>query len=152
MIPAIGGGQRASGHDAGSPASSRILVVDEAQVVRATLVEILRKLGVPDEDVEEATSAEEALAAFRRAPPHVVFAELVGVHPEDGLEVIHEMLERAPRAKVVLVTAEPRDSPEVRAAIRAGVFALVEKPLRHEKIRQVLQDLHAEEGGVERLR
>ena len=150
MIPAIGGAQRDDAQAA--PTSSRILIVDEALVVRNTLVEILRKLGVPMEDVEQATSADEALAAFRRDPPHVVFAELVGVHPEDGLEVVHEILERAPTAKVVLVTAEPRDSPEVRAAIRAGVFALVEKPLRHEKIRQVLQDLQAEEGGVERLR
>ena len=149
MIPALGG---AAPGEPEVAQSTHVLVVDEALPVRRTLVDILLKLGVASGDIHEATSADEALAAFRKDTPHVVFAELVGVHPEDGLEVIHEMLERAPTAKVVLVTAEPRDSPEVRAAIRAGVFALIEKPLRHDKIRQVLQDLAAEEGGIERLR
>lgn len=150
MIPALGRTEEAT-----TPAvarASRILVVDEALPIRRALVEILHKLGVTDADIEQATSPEEALEAFRRETPHVVFSEFIGVHAEDGLEVIHEMLDRAPEAKIVLVTAEPRDAPEVRAAVRAGVFAIVEKPLRHDKIRQVLQDLAAEEGGIERYR
>lgn len=151
MIPALGAGS-GSTEAPEAVAPSRVLILDEALPVRRTLVEILHKLGIADTDIEETSSPEEALASFRRDPPHVVFAELVGVHPEDGLEVIHEMLDRAPNAKIVLVSAEARDSPEVRAAIRAGVFAFIEKPLRHEKIRQVMQDLAAEEGGIERLR
>lgn len=150
MIPALGGTHDMPAEAAARP--SRVLVLDEAVPVRNALAEILHKLGFPVADLEQASTAEEALAAFRREVPHVVFAELVGVHPEDGLEVIHEMLERAPGVRVVLVTAEARDSPEVRAAVRAGVFAIVEKPLRHEKIRQVLADLAAEEGGIERFR
>lgn len=149
MIPALGGKEVPQEAEA-SP--ERVLIMDEALPVRNALAEILQKLGVAEHDVELTSTAEEALAAFRRETPHVVFAELIGIHPEDGLEVIHEMLDRAPRAKIVLVTAEPRDSAEVRAAVRAGVFAVVEKPLRHEKIRQVMQELMAEEGGIERLR
>lgn len=149
MIPAIGSSEAG---EAPAFTSNRILILDEALPVRNTLVDILRKLGIDDGDVEQTTSADEALEAFRREVPHVVFAELVGIHPEDGLEVIHEMLDAAPGIKIVLITAEPRDSAEVRAAVRAGVFALIEKPLRHEKIRQVMQELSAEEGGIERLR
>ncbi|HEX2022619.1 MAG TPA: response regulator [Candidatus Thermoplasmatota archaeon] len=152
MIPAMGKGEAASAPPASAARHGRILVVDEAVPIRNTLVEILLKLGVAEGDVEQASSGDEALAAFRREVPHVVFAELVGVHPEDGLEIVHEMLDRAPQVRIVLVTAEARDSPEVRAAVRAGVFAIVEKPLRHEKIRQVLSDLAAEEGGIERFR
>lgn len=129
-----------------------LLVLDEAVPVRTALLEILQKLGTPGGHILQAATSAEALALFAEQRPHVVFAELVGVHPEDGLEVILEMLDREPSTRVVLVTAEPREGPEVRAAIRAGVFALVEKPLRHEKIRQVLQDLQAEEGGIERFR
>lgn len=150
MIPAFGPqgvAQEEKGRRHGA-----VLVLDESLPVRLKMVEILRKLGTADANIVQATTAEEALAAFREARPALVFAELVGVHPEDGLDVLHEMLEIDPAARIVLVTSEPRDSPEVRAAIRAGVFAYVEKPLRHEKIRAILADLEAEEGGIERFR
>jgi DNA-binding NtrC family response regulator len=150
MIPSLG--SRPDEASRGRQRARRVLVVDEAPPVVRALVEALQKLGVPREDVRIAMGAHEALDAFRKDPPDVVFAELVGTRPEDGLEVVHEMLDAAPHVKVVLVTAEPRDSPEVRAAIRAGAFAFIEKPLRHDKIRQVMQDLESEEGGIERFR
>ena len=152
MIPAVGASPRSTPASAGAAAHPRVLVVDEALPVRSTLVEILHKLGTPDHDIAVATNEDEALAWFKADSPRLVFAEFIGVHNEDGLEVLHEMLERAPGVKIVLVTAEPRDAPEVRAALRAGIFAYVEKPVRHEKIRAVLQDLEAEEGGIERMR
>jgi len=132
--------------------TSRVLVIDDALPIRRALAEALGKLGVRTDDLLEATDEAEALELFATAHPHVVFTEFVGVRTEDGLEVIHEMLERDPSARIVLVTAEPRDSPEVRAAIRAGVFAYIEKPIRHEKIRAVLQELEAEEGGTRGVR
>lgn len=148
MIPVIGAGASPL---RGTTAQG-YLVLEEAQPVRNQLREILAKLGIPAEDIAFAATGQEALAHFGDAHPYVVFAELVGVHPEEGLEIVHEMLERAPEARVVLVTAEPRDSPEVRAAVRAGVFAVIEKPLRAEKVRAALQDLHNEESKIERLR
>lgn len=150
MIPGLG--KRHEDPPSGGHRHGRVLILDEALPIRNSLAEILRKLGVPDAGVIHATNPAEALAAFLPTPPEVVFAEFVGIHAEDGLEVIHEILDRFPRVRIVLLTAEPRESPEVRAAIRAGVFAYVEKPIRHEKIRAVLQDLEAEEGGIERLR
>lgn len=150
MIPALGSREDKPPAPRQRPRS--ILVLDEAQPVRSALTEILHKLGVARDDIRVATTAEEAIALFKADAPTVVFTELVGVHAEEGLEVIHEMLERSPECKIVLVTAESRDAPEVRAAIRSGVFAYVDKPLRHDKIRQVLQDLAAEEGGIERFR
>lgn len=150
MIPSLG----ARDVDArpGRQRSRRVLVLDEALPVQRALVEALAKVGVPREDVTVAATAEEALAAFRNDPPDVVFAELVGTRPEDGLEVVHEMLDLSPETKVVLATAEPREGAEVRAAVRAGVFAVIEKPLRSDKVRQVLQEMETEEGGIERYR
>lgn len=129
-----------------------VLVVDESLPVRLKMVEILQKLGTPGGHILQATTPEEALAAFRDKRPRLVFAELIGVHPEDGLDILHEMLEIEPTSRIVLVTSEPREGAEVRAAIRAGVFAYVEKPLRHEKIRAIVQEMEAEEGGIERFR
>lgn len=152
MIPSVGGRAGEAQRAPERQRPRRVLVVDEAPPVVRALLEALQKSGVAREDVRVAAGAEEALEAFRSETPDVVFAELVGTRPEDGLEVVLEMLDRAPETKVVLVTAESREAPEVRAAIRAGAFAFIEKPLRHEKVRQVMQDLESEEGGIERFR
>lgn len=146
MIPAIG-----SGVPMGSSGQG-YLVLEEAEPVRNQLRDILAKLGVAMEDVAFVGTGEEALARFAQAPPHVVFMELIGVHPEEGLEIVHEMLSRAPETRIVLVTAEARESAEVRAAVRAGAFAVIEKPLRADKVRAVMQELNAEESAIERLR
>ncbi len=154
MIPSLGKNRDAPTPEERPrpPSTGRIRVADVAEPVRRTLLDILRKLGTPESDVIVATSPEETLALFKKHNPSLVFLELLGVQPEDGLEVIHEILDTGPEVRVVLVTAEPDDAPEVRAAIRAGVFAVIHKPLRHEKIRQVISDLETELGGVERLR
>lgn len=153
MIPTLGRGGRTEPEPAAAPARvQKILVADEALPIRRTLMEILKKLGTPESALFTASEPDEILRVFELVRPTIIFSELLGVHPEDGLEVLHEILDRDPLAKIVLITAEPRESPEVRAAIRAGVFAVVEKPLRHEKIRQVLADLESEEGGIERFR
>jgi DNA-binding NtrC family response regulator len=152
VIPAFGADR--SGQPAGPPvqAARLVLVLDEALPVRRGLQEILGKLGVPESDVAMAETPEEALALFRKETPRLVFTEFIGVHPDEGLDMIHAMLEMAPACKIVLLTSEPRDAPEVRAAIRAGVFAHLEKPLRHDKIRQLMTELESEEGGIERFR
>lgn len=151
MIPTLGRARDMQAEEA-APSFQRILVCDEAVPIRRALLDALKKMGIAETEIFSAAQPEEALTIFAKERPTVVFTEFLGVHPEDGLEVVHEMLEREPQTKVVLVTAEPIDGPEVRAAIRAGVFAVVAKPLRHEKIRQVLSDLESEAGGIERFR
>ncbi len=151
MIPTLGKNREAT-EEVVVATPQRVLIADEALPIRRILLEILHKLGTSADRIIVATDAEETLAAFREHRPQLAFVEFMGVHLEDGLDVIHAMLETDPEARIVLLTAEPRESPEVRAAIRAGVFAVVEKPLRHEKIRAVLADLESEIGGIERYR
>lgn len=130
----------------------RVLIVDEALPVRRKLVDILQRAGLSAEQVRAAASSEEGLEAYTLYRPDVVFTEMVGEDPEAGLEMVLEMLSIDPRTRVVLVTAEPPESPLVRQAVRTGVFAVVPKPLRHEKIRAVLAEIESEEGGIERYR
>ena len=129
----------------------KVLVVDEALPVRRKLLDILHRAGVPASEVKMAEHAEEALAIFALEHPTLVFCELVG-EASRGLEMVLEMLTVDPQSKIVLVTAEDPASPLVRQAIRAGVFGVILKPLRHEAIRSILAELGSEEGGIERFR
>lgn len=128
-----------------------VLVVDEALPVRRKLLDTLHRAGVAASEVILAQSAEEALEAFATRHPSLVLCELVGA-PQEGLQMVLEMLSLDPQAKVVLVTAEDPASPFVRQAVRAGVFGVVRKPLRHEAVRSVLAEIEAEETGIERFR
>lgn len=139
-------GRRAAG------ASMGILIADEHAPIRTKLLDILHQVGVPGREVQVSSSAAEAWDVFSRARPRLVFMELLADDPQGGLELVHRMLDADPAVKLVLVTADSPSSPTVRAAVRAGIFAVVEKPLRHEKIRQVLQEIESEEGGIERFR
>lgn len=129
----------------------KVLVVDEALPIRRKLLDILHRAGIPAQEVHMAESADAALELFAREHPTLIFCEFVG-EGSHGLEMVLEMLSIDPHAKIVLVTAEDRASPSVRQAIRAGAFGIVQKPLRHEAIRQILNEIEAEEGGVERFR
>ena len=128
-----------------------VLVVDEAAPVRRKLLDILHRAGVPAGEISLVENADDALESFARSHASLVFTELVE-SPERGLEMVLEMLSLDPHVKIVLVTAEEANSPAVRAAIRAGVFGVVRKPLRHEAIRSILSEIEAEEGGIERYR
>lgn len=126
------------------------LVFESSPAARKALLDSLRKLGIPTDETAIATTLEEAFHSFTADAPRLVFMELPDA--AGGIEALEEMLARRPEARVVLVTAESCDSPGVRRAVRAGVFALVEKPLRSDRLRQVLNELEAEESSIERLR
>lgn len=129
-----------------------VLLVDEAFPVQRKLLDILHRTGVPAAQVRTASDPDAAMEAFATHHAGLVFTEFVGRRPEEGLDMILDMLRLDPQAKIILVTAEPVESTLVRAAVRAGVFAVVEKPLRHDKIRAVIAEIESEEGGIERFR
>lgn len=130
----------------------RVLVVDDALPIRRKLLEILHRAGLSGQQVATVETPEKAFEAFVRDHPSLVFTELVGPDVDAGLAMVLEMLQVDPQAKIVLLTAEDPESPLVRQAVRAGVFAVVRKPLRHDKIRSVLTEIENEEGGIERFR
>ena len=129
----------------------RVLVVDEALPVRRKLLDILHRAGVQASEIHMAHDAESAMESFALQHPTLIFAELVG-DPSEGLAMVLEMLTLDPQVKIVLVTSEDLGSSIVRQAIRAGIFSVVRKPLRHEAIRSVLAEIESEEGGIERFR
>ena len=130
----------------------RVLIVDEALPVRRKLLEILHRAGLSGTQVQTVENSEQALELFAREHPALVFAEFVGRDADTGLSMMLEMLQLDPHVKIVVVTAEDPEGPLVRHAVRAGVFSVVRKPLRHDKIRQVLSEIESEEGGIERFR
>ena len=102
--------------------ANRILLVDDDERIRASMRLVLEDEGYA---VEDAASAEEALAAFGRRPADIVLIDIMlpGV---DGFECCRS-LRRISDVPIIMVTART-DTYDVVAGLEAGADDYVTKP------------------------
>ena len=107
-------------HDHG--VANRILLVDDDERIRASMRLVLEDEGYV---VEDAGSAEEALAAFARRPADIVLIDIMlpGI---DGFECCRS-LRRTSDVPIIMVTARA-DTYDVVAGLEAGADDYVTKP------------------------
>jgi DNA-binding NtrC family response regulator len=114
-------------------AKDRILIVEDEENARQGYEALLRKWGF---DVLAATNAEEALARFSEFRPAALIAdvELPGM---DGLELLHRLGDELRDVPALIITGKGSDERAV-AAIEAGAFWYIEKPLKAPVLRALL--------------
>jgi DNA-binding NtrC family response regulator len=114
-------------------AKDRILIVEDEENARQGYEALLRKWGF---DVLAATNAEEALARFSEFRPAALIAdvELPGM---DGLELLHRLGDELCDVPTLIITGKGSDERAV-AAIEAGAFWYIEKPLKAPVLRALL--------------
>ncbi len=120
----------------------RVFVVDDHPVVREGVS--MLAASAPDlEVVGKAASGAEALARVAAAAPDVVLLDL-DLGAEDGAALVPELLLRAPRARVLVLTGV-RTQPRHEAAVLAGARGLVRKEEAAEVILRAIRHVHAGE-------
>jgi PAS domain S-box-containing protein len=112
--------------------SGRILIVDDEDLVRATLRRILKRAGL---EVFEAASASEARTILEQTPIDLVVLD-DSMPYESGLAAIPSLRART-RAPFVLFTGHAPAVPD-------GVAALVRKPARPDELLRVVHELLAD--------
>jgi CheY-like chemotaxis protein len=78
----------------------QILVIDDEQLLRATIVTILTRAGF---SVEEASDGQAGLAIFHKNPSDVVITDIF-MPNRDGIELIRELKRSSPRTKIIAMT------------------------------------------------
>ena len=78
----------------------RILVIDDEQLLRSTVVTILTRAGF---SVEEAPDGQAGIAMFHKSPPDVVITDIF-MPNRDGIETIKELKHSSPRTKIIAMT------------------------------------------------
>jgi DNA-binding NtrC family response regulator len=113
--------------------SERILIVEDEANARAGYEALLRKWGY---SVLGVGSAEEALERFAEFQPSLVIAdvELPGM---DGLAFLGRLSEELSQVPAIVITGRGSEERAV-AAIEAGAFWYIEKPLRAPVLRALL--------------
>lgn len=115
--------------------SFRILIVDDSQWMRQTLINIFAEQGW--RDVVEARHGREGLMKYEDVWPHLVMMDITMPYM-DGVEAAKAILQIDPRAVIIMCSAlGQRDT--VIEAIRAGARGFVVKPFRREDVIDAVQ-------------
>src|SRR5712692_10278602 len=105
---------------------ARVLLVDDHALLRTGVANIINQ----ESDlrvVAEAGNGVEAIEAYERHHPDVTLLDL-RMPVMEGVEVVHHIRERDPRARVIVLTTYDTDD-EISRALKAGAKAYVLKDI-----------------------
>lgn len=112
-------------------ASKRLLIVDDALIMRKRINEIATQAGW--QVAGEATTGSEAVEMFQREKPDLVTLDIV--MPEmDGLTALKKIIEFDSQAQVVMVSAVNQKE-KLSECIRAGAMDFIVKPFEKSDLR-----------------
>jgi DNA-binding NtrC family response regulator len=118
------------------PEHCRVLLVDDDPHALTSLGTLLASDGY---EVENAQTADEALAIFQRDAAHIVVSDLV-MPGKSGIDLTKAIKERSPMTAVLLVTGHSSMKTAVNG-LKAGAYDYLTKPLEPRKIRLMISDL-----------
>ncbi len=101
----------------------KLLVVDDEQSVRYSFKKLLNS---KEYTINEASNAEEALAAFKKVLPHLVILD-IEMPGRDGIQVLKELKQLSPKTPVIIITAYGSGDRVIKA-MKYGAYEYIEKP------------------------
>ena len=125
--------------------SKRIVIVDDAPIIRLMIKDILTECG-GYEVVAEGGTGKEAIALYQQHKPDLLTMDIV--MPEmDGIDALEQILKADPNAKVVMVTAiDQREA--LMKAIRLGATDYIVKPFEADRVMSAVQKALGEEKAA----
>src|SRR6186997_683986 len=125
-----------------SPAAVKatVLLVDDHALLRTGVANIINQ--EPDlEVVAEAGNGADGVVAFERHHPDVTLVDL-RMPVMEGVELVRQIRERDPRARVIVLTTYDTDD-EISRALKAGAKAYVLKDIAAEDLVTCIRDVLA---------
>lgn len=113
---------------------ARILVIDDMEMLRNTISELLLKSGY---EVEEAPDGQAGLESHRKNPVDLVITD-IAMPKKNGLEVIAELQQTFPDTKIIAITAY---IDEYLVKIwDAGIDRIIQKPFQIKELLDVVKE------------
>ncbi|MEL7535573.1 MAG: sigma 54-interacting transcriptional regulator [Pseudomonadota bacterium] len=110
-----------------------LLVDDDASLLRLLSI----RLSSEGYDVEAVESGQEALLCVNRFRPDVVLTDL-RMAKMDGIQLLHELQQRSPGLRVIIMTAHGT-IPDAVKATQGGAFGFITKPIDKEELFDLVQ-------------
>ena len=119
--------------------SKKVLIVDDAVVMRMMIKGILSKHGY--EVVGEAQNGVESVDKYKQLQPDLVTMDMV--MPEmDGITAVRQIMSMDPNAKIIMCTSMGQQALVVEA-IQAGAKSFITKPFQPPKILETISKVLA---------
>ena len=115
----------------------RVLIIDDEELVRVTLRQILENAGY---ETSEASDGRQALADYKVSRPDLVITDII-MPDKEGIETIIELRAMDPDAKIIAISGGGRigASDYLELAKRLGANKVIPKPLNSEKLLQAVE-------------
>ncbi len=123
---------------------TRVLVVDDEEIVRESLCDWLESV---DYRVESAESGEEALKIIKQKKIKIMLSDLVmpGIN---GIELMKKARKIVPSLSTVIITAHATIQTAI-TAIREGAYDYIEKPFCPEKVELLIEKIIEHQNLIE---
>ncbi|SDY14708.1 Response regulator receiver domain-containing protein [Allochromatium warmingii] len=118
---------------------SKILIVDDDELFRAMLVEMVQREG---HLVSTAANGNAALTAIEQSRPDLIITDIL-MPEKDGIELIMELARRESRIPIIAVSGGRRSISlefNLESAKLMGVRATLPKPFSREQLRSAITD------------
>ncbi|HLG17874.1 MAG TPA: sigma-54 dependent transcriptional regulator [Blastocatellia bacterium] len=116
-------------------AKEKVLIVDDEQLIRATLREALRGWSYA---AVEAGSLADGMAAFESEQPAAVLLD-INLPDGSGIDALREIKRRQPDAVVIMFTADVHVEDTI-AALRGGAYDFISKPIDLEELQVTIRN------------
>ncbi|AFL72406.1 response regulator [Thiocystis violascens] len=116
-----------------------VLIVDDDELFRAMLEEMVRREGY---QVRAVTNGNEALLAIARQPPDLIITDIL-MPEKDGIELIAELAQRDSRIPIIAVSGGRRAISlefNLESAALMGVRATLPKPFTRDALRRAIAE------------
>lgn len=117
----------------------RILIIDDAQIMRILLKEILiQELNIDKDDIYEAKSGRLGVAKYKQVQPNYIFCDIY-MPDIDGVEVVKQIVSLGlePAPYIIMLTSS-REKRLVIQCIKAGADDYIGKPPSVERVAKTL--------------
>ncbi|WP_442764536.1 response regulator [Sulfurospirillum cavolei] len=115
------------------------LVVDDSNISRKWLIEMIPKKIAEYTQIIEAENGEEAVALFKQYAPDIVFLDIT-MPILDGFEALRQIRDANNEALVVMISADRQKSTKEKT-LALGASAILSKPIDAEEFRSTLLKL-----------
>jgi len=120
---------------------AKILVVDDAKIMRMSIKNMLHDLG--HKVIGEADSGYSAINEYKDLHPDIVTMDITMPQVNDiadGIEAVKQIMEYDKNAKIVIITSHGEQEKVIKA-IQSGASNYLLKPLKVDRLKEVLDKL-----------
>ena len=118
---------------------AKIMLVDDARVMRINLGNMVKKLG--HIIIAEAETGFDAIEMYRKYKPDLVTMDITMPAKnsvKDGIEAVKIIKEEFPEAKIIMVTSHGEQDKVIKA-IQNGASNYILKPIQINKFKEVIE-------------